>query len=122
MALGGALVDKGWTISRTKTEEKVDGERKFGAPSKGKRFRCRLDMVAGSEQNTEGRWRRIIRPTLVVGRKSTLKANDEVEVKSKEALKHLGEEIIKFKVVGDPLPIRKRRTTIGYVYTLVQVR
>lgn len=117
MALGAALVDRGRLVRREKTATEIDGEKQYkdAEPEKAPWFRCRLQMVKGSEQQQDGRRRRVVRPTLLLGRKTTLVKGDQVEIKCKQLF---GDELQLFTIDGDPEPLRKRRTVIGFEATL----
>lgn len=119
MALGAALVDRGRFVRREKATTEVDGERQFkdAVPEEQRWFRCRLQMLKGSEQQQDGRRRRVVRPMLTVGRKVKIKKGDQIEIKCKELY---GNELVVFTVDGDPEPMRKRRTVIGYEATLAR--
>lgn len=133
MALGSALVDKAETLRReAETEGEgeevwVDGEKQFvpaeksNVPSPKKTFRCRFQEIKGSEQQQDGRRRRVVRPSLLWGRKMVLQKGDKVRVffKQKQWVEKYGESAV-FQVDGDPEPLRKRRTIIGFEATLVK--
>lgn len=125
MAFGSALVDKGWILRREDTEPEetwVEGERQLEPkdPEDDKatnRFRCRFQLVKGSESQQDGRRRRVVRPVLLWGRNTKIQKGDRVKIRSRE---HFGVEEPVFQVDGDPEPLRKRRRVIGYEATLVK--
>jgi hypothetical protein len=116
MALTAAFVDRGRIVRRTKTAARVDGEKQW-QPVSQDWFRCRFQLVKGSEQQSDGRRKRVVRPRLMVGRKIRIKPGDHVEIRSRE---HFGTELRIYSVDGEPEPMRKRRIIIGYEATLVR--
>lgn len=122
MGINAALVDRGKLIRREATKEKVDGEVQYKTDEDQPWFRCRFQMIKGSEQQQDGRRRRVVRPALIVGKNAIIKKGDEIEVKSKQhAAIWEGQETKQFVINGDPEPLRKRRTIIGYEATLAAV-
>jgi hypothetical protein len=135
MALGGALVDRATVLRRDveikqtdPPEEKwIGGERQLlppgqsGEPNEIK-FRCRFMMINGSEQQQDGRRRRVTRPRLMMGRKLTVKKGDKIKVlfRQKPYIELYGSKEVVFQVDGDPQEIRKRQRVIGWEANLVR--
>lgn len=117
MGIGTALVDKARTIRRTEDAlQEVDGEKVMipTNPVEGPWFRCRIYGKESTEIQGDGRRKRVTRYNIMTGRKSNIKAADTIETQSKQ----MGNA--KYQVDGDPKPIRKRRTIIGYTARLVK--
>lgn len=128
MALGGALVDKAWIVRRepkAAEDEWVDGEKQMtplpADEGPTKHFRCRFQLLKGVETQEQGRRRRVVRPMLLIGRRNVLIKGDKVKIRSKQQdfLALYGTEEPIFQVNGDPEPLRKRRTVIGWEASLV---
>ena len=117
--MGRALVDRARILRQT-AGERVDG-RTVTNETVGEWFRCRLDPVAAPE-SPDGIARTIDRPELLygvrdlTGAKLDLHAGDRVEVDCKA----LGGLRI-FSVTGDPAPLRRLRSLIGFVAQLARV-
>lgn len=119
MALGSALVDRARIWRRERTEQVVDGERQLTAKQKfpaTRWFRVRLEVTPTSERQEDGRRAETRRHSILVGRKwgGQIRATDEIEVESAQ----LGSRT--YQVTGQPEPLRRRRTVIGYVVQLVE--
>jgi hypothetical protein len=113
MALTAALVDKARVINRRDAGRVVEG-RRITVPEQGPWFRCRLRPAGSAEDTDDGRVAYRNRTTLLVGvrdssgQKIEIRGSDQLEVDSKE----LGHA--RWQVTGDPKPIRKRRTILGW--------
>lgn len=115
MGLGGALVDRARPVRRTDAGLRVEGRTQYGE-AKGPWFRCRLELPAAGEQGAAPTGVRpvLTEPTLMYeprdeeGDPLHLTNQERVEVVSRE----LGSEL--WELTGDPQPIRKRRTLIGW--------
>lgn len=115
MAIGTALVDKGRIHRRTKTSQKVDGERQMTESSiVGDWFKCRLFATSSTEVQRDGRREATQSHEFIVGRRTQIKASDEIEVESQNIPGGI------FKVAGPPEELRKKRTVIGYKLTLIR--
>ena len=120
MAIGSAMPDKGRVISAEKTSTRINGA-KIVVPSTSALFRCRLTLPTGEEAEEEGRKRKVRRPTLMLkatdtrGRRVVIRGKDKIEVVSRE----FGTDT--WEIQGDPKPIRKRRSVIGWTATLAKV-
>jgi hypothetical protein len=122
MALGAVLVDRARPVRKRATGEKVEGTTPM-APVHGAWFRCRLTMPKGYENGgTQQSARRSRRsPELMyemrdlAGDDIVLRFDEEVIVESAE----LGTS--RWKVNGDPEPLRKKRSVIGWIATLERV-
>jgi hypothetical protein len=122
MSLRAIMVDRARVVRREKSGAKVEGSSAFG-DVKSEWIRARLDVqsrdrtssqAAGGRPATESA--QLILPMRdLAGGLVDVTADDRVEVKSRE----LGEHT--FVVDGDPLPLRKRRTMIGYTLRLRRV-
>lgn len=120
MAIGAALVDRARLVRLAASSERVEGTTQFGEVH-GEWFRCRLTLPAASEGKDEpGGYRRALSyPSLLYGAKDVagnpvvLRFNDDVEVQSPRQL-----STFKWKVNGDPQPITKKRTLIGWLANL----
>ena len=122
MGIRSIMVDQARIVRREKSGAKVEGTSMFGNV-KSPWFRCRLDVqttdrtsseAAGGRPVTEGV--QLILPPRVAGDVMDVTADDRVEVRSKA----LGEH--EFVVVSDPLPLRRRRSVIGYTLKLERVQ
>jgi hypothetical protein len=105
-----------------RTGERVRGAFKTEAVW-SKPFRCRYAPARESESRSQGGVRRVKPATLTVKALSlksagvaTLRASDRVEVTQADGTKLLME------VMGEPEPVRKRRSTIGYLVSLQKAR
>jgi hypothetical protein len=84
-------------------------------------FRCRITLPKGSETHEEGRHKRRTQPTLLVGKYDkkgkivSIKAGDDVEVVSNQ------HGTVRYQVAGDPEPLRKRRSIIGWQCAITKV-
>lgn len=122
MALGTALVDRARLISKQSTGRKVDGKTQAGDVT-GPWFRARLELPEGQEgdSNVTGRRRTVVRPSLMCGARDSegntisFGSHDRLDVDSPQ----LGRAT--FEVAGEPKPMRKRRTVIGWEVTLARV-
>lgn len=121
MALGSALVDRAKFVRRAPTGKRVEGTKLFH-DTPGPWFRCRLQMPQQQESGEGGRRRGVTVPTLTVGRRDQdggiieFKGDDRIVVRSNQLATDTT-----LQVNGDPEPIRKRRTIIGWTVTLTRV-
>jgi hypothetical protein len=119
MGLGGALVDRARPVRRAAAGLRVEGRTQYGE-ARGPWFRCRLELPAAAEQGGVPTGVRPVptSPTLLYetrdeeGDPLRLTNQERLEVVSKE----LGSE--EWEITGDPQPIRKRRTLIGWQASL----
>lgn len=120
MALGSALVDRAARLTEEGTGQSVQGTKQH-TPDLGPDFRCRLELQEGNERNRQERTTGEVRPRLMTGKKALdgtaliFRQDDKVRVISPE----LGTAT--WKVVGEPKPMRKRRTLLGWELNLVRV-
>lgn len=121
MALGSALVDKARVHRRAKTNAKLQGTKALIDLPPSEWFRCRLTIPKGSETHEEGRHKRSKTPELTVNKRDIkgklvdIQAGDKLEIQSRE----FGN--VSYEVAGDPEPIRKRRSIIGWMLNLSKV-
>jgi hypothetical protein len=118
MALGGALVDKARTVDVDSNPVRVEGEFQRNTVY-GPWFRCRLDHGREQEGTDQGRIRGVVRPRLIVSRKVRLKGDQRLEIISKQVHGHAGAVV--YNIDGNPEPLRKKRTVIGWEAGLVKV-
>lgn len=120
MALRSALVDQGYLHRRTRTVKRVGG-RSLYKDNEGPMFRVRLDLGSAPENVREGRLETVPRPRLLTGKRDSegnlleFHSSDVVRVVSAQ----LGEA--DWEVDGDPEPLRKRRTVIGWLLNVSRV-
>lgn len=122
MAFGTALVDRARIVREEPQPRKVEGRTIFSTVTYPW-FRARLTIGARprTADPTGGRTRVESRPTLMYalrdesGEPVALDAEDQVEVES------VGQASGLWRLDGQPQPIRKRRTVIGYEVTLRRV-
>lgn len=121
MGLGVALVDRARIIVNQSSGVKVQGTTVF-APTPHAWFKARLTLAAASEGTDDASTRRTTRQaTLMTGVRDesretlVLRSSDRIEVDSKA----LGRAT--YEISGDPEPIRKKRTLIGWTMNLALV-
>ena len=122
MGLGSACVDRARPVRRAAAGLRVEGRTQYGE-TKGPWFHCRLELPAAGEQagGVTGMRPVITEPTLMYvprdeeGDELHLTNQDRLEVVSRE----LGSE--DWELTGDPQPIRKKRTLIGWQAALKRV-
>jgi hypothetical protein len=122
VAIGAATPDRARVQRRVRTGERVRGA--FKTTDKwSEPFRCRYTPANESESRSQSGVRRAKPATLLVKALSlrssgvgVLKASDRVEITQADGTRLLME------VQGEPDPIRKRRTVIGYTASLQKVR
>lgn len=116
MPIGTALVDRARLVTMEAATARVEGTTQL-APVYGEWFRCRLTLPGSQEGPDEPRgYRRSInRPSLLYGVRDragqtlAIRFNHKVVVESKE------QGILSvWKVNGDPQPLRKKRSMIGW--------
>lgn len=125
MALGAALVDRARVVRRAPTARKVEGVSEV-AWVEGPWFKARLSLTAGQPGPADGsRARRQgDTPALMVGVRDL--AGDVIEWLDGEAFVDVLSvsqgmaEPVRYRVNGDPTPIRKKRTVIGYEVSLAR--
>lgn len=120
MALGSALVDKARVHRTLKTSAKLQGTlqtKEFTSEW----FRCRVTMPRGSEQTEEGRRKKQKTPELMCGRVNVL--GEAVEILAGDTLELQSVQLgnVTLQIAGDPEPIRKRRSIIGWQVGLSKV-
>jgi hypothetical protein len=122
MALGSALVDRARIVRNRPQPQRVDGRTEFAKVSSSW-FRCRLTVPARPRNRQGNVTRSESHPTLLYEVKNAdgdpvgLTGDDEVEVVAAE----LGDAAGLFKVDGEPEPLRKRRTVIGFQVPLKRI-
>lgn len=128
MALGAVLKDRARYVRNEPAAVKVEGSTVMVSDS-SPWFRARLEMTALPEsQDSQGRSRIVPAPSLMFGVRDSegnslirddggcvISAQDRIEVESRE----LGTAI--WEVTGDPVPMRKKRTVLGYQAPLQRV-
>lgn len=123
MALGAALVDRARRVTKEASTVRVEGTTPM-AEVRSAWFRCRLFLGGDREsQGEDGSYVRSVRgPTLLYGVRDADGAvldvgyDEKLEVESAQ----LGDAL--WRVAGEPEPLRKRRTVIGYQVTLERVQ
>lgn len=122
MALTAALVDRARPVERRRSGRRVEGRTVFGE-ARGAWFKARLELPQAPEgaEAPTGVRPVVTAPTLMYGVRDSdgqpveLTNQKRVEVDSKE----LGRAT--WDVVGDPQPIRKKRTLLGWQAQLRRV-
>ena len=121
MALRSALVDQGYLHRGVKTAKKVGGRSLF-KETEGPMFRVRLDVSATPQSTTDGMIREVISPRLLTGKSDS--EGNPLEFKSSDVIRvisgQLGEEL--WEVQGDPEPLRKRRSLIGWQLNIQRIK
>lgn len=117
MGLRAALVDRAYRIRKEPRSKRVEGSTVF-VSGESEAVRARLSVTAAGERTEDGRVLTEPQPTLIVykrdliGRELDWKATDRIRVESRELGNH------EFEVQGDPQPMRKKRSIIGWQITL----
>src|SRR5688572_20218837 len=122
MGLGAALVDRARRVVKEAATERVEGTTHM-AEVHGPWFRARLTLAGEVDTpGVEASYRRVVRtPTLMFGVKNTegepvgVRFDDVIEVDSPQ----LGRG--RWQVNGQPEPMRKKRTVIGYTVRLLRI-
>lgn len=122
MGLGAALVDRARPLRKEPTTARVEGTTRV-AWTTHEWFRARLFLGGDAEgEAPQSNHKRVLRtPTLLCGRADSsgaalvIQHDDRLEVDSAQ----LGRAV--WEVTGEPEPLRKRRTVIGYQLTLRRV-
>src|SRR4051812_40665188 len=120
MAFTAVLVDQARMVSRAKAGPRVEGTTRL-VTTQGPWFRARLFLADAPQDTSDGRPRTVASPQLLYGLRDLdgngvlLNANQRVEVASAQ----LGNAL--WELTGDPEPIRKRRSLIGYQANLTRV-
>ena len=112
-------MDRARVLRKVAGPMKVEG-RRLHQTVEGEWFRCRLFLEGATEDQDAGWGRRktVARPQMmcgvrdVAGNAIEIRASDEILITSPE----LGEA--RWKVNGDPQPIRKKRPVIGFLVEL----
>lgn len=118
MGLNAVLKDKGRTISQEKSEVRIEGT-KQRITSQSVQFKCRLEMVKSSEASDQGYHRTAVRPRIMVGKRTELRANQSIEILSPQI--HGNDEWVEYSIDGDPEPYRKKKSVVGWEANLVRV-
>ena len=125
MALRGALVDRGRIIRKEVVAvAKVDGRPVFAEPEPEEvpLFRCRLDLPA-APQRPDDSGRRYTRrtPTLLVGVRD--QAGNVLEFQQDDDIEVISPQLgtARWKVDGEPKPLRKKRRVIGWELSIGRV-
>lgn len=119
MSLNAVLVDRARVVSKASTGKRVEGTTRV-ATVHGAWFRARLFLEGAPESPPTARLRQrtTASPQLMFalrderGENVKVTADVQLEVESAE----LGHEV--WRVTGDPQPIRKKRSLIGYLGTV----
>lgn len=117
MGLRAALVDTAYRIRKGPTGERVEGSTVFRS-AESEPIKARLNIQQAGERTEDGRVLTEPQPTLLVYKRDLLgeeldwKATDRIRVESIQLGTH------EYELQGDPQPIRKKRTVIGWSLTL----
>lgn len=117
MGLRSALVDRAYRIRKSPKSKRVEGSTVFQA-TESEAVRARLSITAAGERTEDGRVLTEPQPTLIVYKKDVVgdmldwKATDRILVESNELGTH------EFEVQGEPQPMRKKRSIIGWQINL----
>jgi hypothetical protein len=120
MGLQSVLVDKARPVRKVVNGARVEGTTVASVVT-GEWFRARLTLAEAQETTENGRKRTLPAPSLIYslrdlgGNLIQLAAQDKVEIESVQ----LGNNT--WQVTGDPKPIRKKRSLIGYKASLKRV-
>ena len=121
MALGAALVDRARIVERRESGRRVEGRTVYGTVTLPW-FKARLELTQAPEGLEEGGVRPVISgPTLLAGVRdlegNPIELGNDVrlEVDSRE----LGHTV--WQIVGEPAPLRRKRSLIGWQASLRQV-
>lgn len=123
MGLGSALVDRARAIRHEQSAQKIDGRTQQLGQTTGPWFRCRFEQAARPRSKDGNRTRAASNPTIMCGPRDengdpvSITVQDEIEVEAEEVDPASG----RFRVAGDPEPIRKKRTLIGWSIPLKRV-
>lgn len=120
MALGTALVDRAVIVRQVASTERVEGTTLL-APVRSEVFKCRLFVPLASEGPDESRgYRRAMSYPQMLFAKADLRGdpvtllfNDQVEITSKEQ-----GGLTRWKVNGEPQPLRRKRSVLGFLVNL----
>lgn len=117
MGIRTALVDRAYRIRKSPKSRRVEGSTMFQA-EESEAIKARLTVNAAGERTEDGRVLSEPQPTLIVYKKDMVgdlmdwRATDRIRVESNELGTH------EFEVEGEPQPIRKKRSIIGWQITL----
>lgn len=117
MGLRAALVDRAYRVRKGATSKRVEGSTIFTA-QESEAIKARLSIQQAGERTEDGRVLTEPQPTLIIYKRDTLgeeldwKATDRIRVESRELGTH------EYEVSGDPQPMRKKRSIIGWTLTL----
>jgi hypothetical protein len=116
MSLGSVLVDRANLIRSEPTEEVIEGSVVFteGEDAEGPEFRARLQISQSPERTKEGMTQADPRPMLLTERKD-LEGND-LDFRTSDKIRVVSKELgtATWEVDGEPEPLRKKRTIIGW--------
>lgn len=118
MSLQSALVDTARTIRRAPTGPKVAGETPYG-PFNGDNFKCRVSSPSANELRTDKlEFVEYTRDaTMIVGMKDL--TGDSVDILETDKIDVVsGVFAGTYEVMGEPTPIRKKVTQIGWQMAL----
>lgn len=113
MSVRSALVDRAYRLRKQPDRRRVEGTTIY-AQVESEPVRARLTLNAAQERPEDGRVMTEPAPTLIVLRRDERgepldwRQSDRVRVVSRE----LGEAV--YEVSGEPQPMRKRRSILGY--------
>jgi hypothetical protein len=117
MGIRAALVDRAYRLRKVPRSRRVEGSTVF-QPTESEAVKARLSIANAGEQAEDGRVFTEPTPTLLVykrdlaGEELDWKSTDRIRVESRELGTH------DFELQGEPQPIRKKRTIIGWTLTL----
>lgn len=117
MGLRAALVDRAYRIRKQPRSKRVEGSTVFQS-GESEAVRARLSITAAGERTEDGRVLTEPQPTLIVYKRDMVgqvmdwKATDRIRVESRELGTH------EFEVQGEPQPMRKKRSVIGWQIAL----
>jgi hypothetical protein len=121
MGLSAALVDRARVVERRESGRRVEGRTVYGE-ARLPWFKARLELVQAPENTEESGVRPVVsQPTLLTGVRdlegNQLELGNDVrlEVDSRQ----LGHTV--WQIVGEPAPLRKKRTLIGWQASLRKV-
>jgi hypothetical protein len=119
--IGSALVDRARIVERESTGQKVEGTTLM-SPTHSAWFKCRLFLESASERKEQGERRKVVATPQVLcalrdenGELVVIEAEMRMEISSTE----LGTAT--WNVSGDPEPIRKKRSLIGWLASIERV-
>ena len=117
MGLRSALVDRAYRIRKSPSAKRVEGSTVFRSVE-SEPVRARLNLTSAGERPEDGRVLTEPQPTLIVykrdlvGEELDWRSTDRIRVESRELGTH------DYEIQGEPQPMRKKRTIIGWQITL----